>query len=110
MIYAERISSTIRYLRLCRQFRAAGGVSDPRWLVHMAINRRAGWPDDPSFLRGSSMPVNGRYPRRASGDEWSCLQRFARSVNTPRLIVRDRDCPKHLRSRFANRLTVTVSR
>ena len=105
---AERISNTIRHLTRCQAYRAAGGqvafMTDPRWLVHMAINRRAGWPDDPSTLRGSAMPVNGKYPKRASGDDWLSLRRFARNINTPRLIVRDRELPPRYRYRYLDRL------
>ena len=54
------------------------------WLVEVAINRKAGIPD-------------------AKPD--SALWRFSRLVNTPRLIVRERDCPKRYRARLAHRLT-----
>lgn len=105
---AERISNTIRHLRRCQAYRAAGGhvayTTDPRWLVHMAINRRAGWPDDPSMLRGSAMPVNGKYPARASGDDWSCLRRFAAKVNTPRVIVHDQELPWRYRYHYLDQL------
>lgn len=88
----SKIRNTIDHLRACQAYRAAGGevafTTDPAWLVEQAINRRAGWPDDPSHLRGSSMPVNGQYPRKASGNEWNHLRNIARLVNTPRLIVR----------------------
>lgn len=104
-----KIQGTIAYLRRCQAYRAAGGqvsfTTDPAWLVQMAINRRAGWQDDPSLLRGSAMPVNGQYPKRASGDDWRHLRLFAHSINTPRLIVRERECPRHLRSRLAHRLS-----
>jgi hypothetical protein len=69
---------TLDYLRLCRAARAVGHpvafTTDPAWLVDMAINRRAGWPDDPSEYRGSARPVSHRdrpgylrYPRKAEG-------------------------------------------
>lgn len=81
----EQIRNTICYLRLCRQARANGYrgacIYDPSWLVHMAINRRAGWPDDPSTSRGSCMPVNGKYPRRAEGDYYRHLCLTARRIN-----------------------------
>ena len=87
-----RPTNTISRLRLCQQARAAGHqvsyTTDPAWLVHMAINRRAGWPDDPGFTRGSAMPVNGRYPAKASGDAYRHLRLLAYEINTPRLIVR----------------------
>ncbi len=83
--------NTIRYLRRCQAARRAGYpvayTTDPAWLLHVAINRRAGWPDDPSLSRGSAMPVNGKYPRKASGDSYHHLRLIAREVNTPRLIV-----------------------
>lgn len=87
------VRATLRYLRACRALRDAGGavsyVTDPAWLVQMAINRRAGWPDDPSHVRGSARPVAGRYPAKASGDRWHHLRTLARALNTPRLVVRD---------------------
>jgi hypothetical protein len=55
----------------------------------MAINRHAGWPDDPSHTRGSAMPVDGKYPHKAEGIRYSHLRNLARAINTPRLIVRD---------------------
>ncbi len=102
-------AATIEYLNRCRAHRAAGGrvafTTDPTWLVQMAINRRAGWQDDPSLLRGSAMPVEGKYPKRASGDDWRHLRLFAHNINTPRLIVRERECPTRLRGRLAHRLS-----
>lgn len=89
-----RVGATLRYLRRCREARAAGYpvtyTTDPAWLVAMAINRRAGWPDDPSTCRGSCQPLpDGRYPPRADGDrEYRHLRLLAGRVNTPRLIVR----------------------
>ena len=87
------IAATIQLLRRCQKARATGYpvafCTDPTWLVHMAINRRAGWPDDPSHWRGSAMPVNGKYPRLAEGIRYNHLRQIAYRVNTPRLIVRD---------------------
>lgn len=89
---SARIRSTIDYLQRCRAARAKGlpvaYTTDPTWLVQMAINRRAGWPDDPTPSRGSCMPVNGRYPRKAEGLAYGHLWLIAREVNTPRLVVR----------------------
>lgn len=86
------LANTIKYLRLCQSARAAGHqvayTTDPAWLVTMAINRRAGWPDDPSGFRGSAMPVRGRYPKRAEGIRYNHLRLIAGEVNTRRLIVR----------------------
>lgn len=88
----KKVRATIDYLKKCQAYRKAGGsvsfTTDPAWLVNMAINRRAGWPDDPSFTRGSAMPINGTYPKRASGDAWNHLRLIAHEINTPRLIVR----------------------
>lgn len=90
------IRNTIDYLRCCQQARAAGYAvaytTNPAWLLHIAINRRAGWPDDPSTSRGSAMPVNGKYPAKASGDSYNHLCLLARQINTPRLIVRLGEC------------------
>lgn len=98
--------NTIIYLQRCRAARAAGyGVSyttDPRWLVNMAINRRAGWPDDPGFTRGSAMPVNGAYPKRASDQAWRDLRHFAQCVNS-RCVLRANEM-RHLPKRIVARL------
>lgn len=87
-----RVGNTLAYLRRCQEARATGSpvqyTTDPTWLVEQAINRRAGWPDDPSTSRGSAMPVAGTYPKKASGDAWRHLQLLAHEINTPRLIVR----------------------
>ena len=88
-----QVKATLSYLRACQAYRARGGkvsfTDDPSWLVTMAINRKAGWPDDPSFSRGSAMPVNGQYPKKASGDYYQHLRLIANEINTPRLIVRE---------------------
>lgn len=103
----SKVYNTLNWLLLCRRARAEGYpvayTTDPAWLVDMAINRRAGWPDDPGLLRGSAMPVNGCYPKRASDQEWRDLQTLARKVNTPRLIVREEECPARFRGRLAHR-------
>lgn len=85
------ISNTIEYLRRCQQARAKGlPVSyrnDPAWLVNQAINKRAGWAEDTHFV-GSCLPVNGKLPRKARGDDYRHLRQLADKLNTPRLIVR----------------------
>lgn len=87
------VHATILMLRKCVGLRAAGAAvaftTDPAWLVQKAINRRAGWPDDPSHSRGSAMPVGGKYPRKAEGTVYNHLGNLARSINTPRRIVRN---------------------
>ena len=107
-----QVATTIRYLLACRAARDAGMpvalTTDPAWLVNMAINRRAGWPDDPGFLRGSAMPVGGRYPARASDRVWTDARRLADAVNRPRLVVRINECPVRYRARLAHRLTGPV--
>ena len=35
------------------------------------------------------MPVDGKYPAKASGDAYAHLRLIALEVNTPRLIVRE---------------------
>lgn len=121
---SEAVRNTIDYLRLCQKARALGYpttgpvvaeyslMRDPEWLVDMAINRRAGWPDDPTLTRGSAMPVNqgirtevgahrigihpgmcpaGVYPKRAAGDwGWRTLVQFAHRVNS-RSRIRSRE-------------------
>ena len=90
-----RAQATISLLRKCQRLRAAGApvafTTSPTWLVHMAINRHGGWPDDPSHTRGSATPVDGKYPHKAEGIRYSHLRNLARAINTPRLIVRDGD-------------------
>lgn len=85
------IRNTTHHLQACRAYRAAGGrvsyTTDAAWLVNMAINRRAGWPDDPTHSRGSAMPVNGRYPKKAEGDAYRHLRLLAQQINSPRLRV-----------------------
>ena len=88
----HKVANTIAYLRQCQRHRAVGMTvymtTDPEWLVDMAINRRAGWPDDPTCQRGSARPVNGRqYPAKAAGDAYRHLELLARAINTPRLVV-----------------------
>jgi hypothetical protein len=90
---STKIANSIHFLRDRQQTRALGYpvsyTDDPAWLVNMAINRRAGWPDDPTTTRGSAMPVNGEYPKKAAGDYgYRHLVLLARSINTRRLIVR----------------------
>jgi hypothetical protein len=88
-IERKLIAPTIAHLRRCQAARAKGQqvsyTTDPAWLVNMAINRRAHWPDDPSCTRGSARPTrDGRYPTRAID---STLQLRAREINTPRLRI-----------------------
>lgn len=105
------VSATLAYLRQCQAARAQGYpvsyTTDPAWLVTMAINRRAGWPDDPSLTRGSATPVNGKYPAKASGDAYRHLRLIAAEVNTPRLIVREARLGEHrwLARRLLGRFT-----
>lgn len=86
-----KTGNTIRFIARCQEARAAGQpvylTNDPAWLLDMAINRRAGWAEDPHAF-GSVMPVRGKLPRRATGDAQRTIHRIAREVNTPRLIVR----------------------
>lgn len=89
---ASPVSNTIAFLRHCQQLRTALGhapqcTRDPEWLVNMAINRRAGWPEDP-WARDCAMPVRGRLPRKAHGDEQRHLCLIAHTVNMPRVIIR----------------------
>ena len=82
----EQIVNTLTYLRRCQTARTAGYpvayTTDPVWLVQMAINRRGGWPDDPSHSRGSAMPVDGRFPRKGGGDWYRHLRLIAGEVNS----------------------------
>src|SRR5580693_4543251 len=94
------IRNTIDLLKHCRKMRKAGGqgayTSDANWLVNMAINRKAGWLDDPTEYRGSCMPVpvrqvtangaivirKGKYPPIAAGRFYSLLRLVAHEVNS----------------------------
>lgn len=129
------VRGTIAYLKECQRHRAMrerwvredrftpGALSptnDPEWLVDMAINRRAGWPDDPSHSRGSAHPVKRwapgfmvapiwQYPKRASGDFYRHLALIAHEVNTPRLVVRAQrlgECRDYLVRRLPERFTL----
>lgn len=135
------VRATIDYLRLCRQARALGYPTegpiraeysltrDPEWLVDMAINRRAGWSDDPTLSRGSAMPVNGGiktkigqhrigvhlgacpagvYPKRAAGDwGWREMVQLAGQINGTRVVKREceaRSWPRKVRERLVHRI------
>ncbi len=112
-----RTANTIAYLRQCQEARAAGHpvhlTTDPAWLVTQAINRRAGWVEDP-YTRGSSMPIpcghgssrrEGLY-RKARGDWQRHLRLIAVEVNTPRLVVRRQRLGEHqwLAARLPHRI------
>lgn len=105
------VANAIAYLRSCIERRNAGHrvayITDSEWLIDMVINRRSGWPDDPSHTRGSCLPVNGRYPRKASGDYYQHLILRAREINTPRLIIRAESLGEHrwLANRLPERFT-----
>lgn len=105
------LPGVISHLHRCRQARAEGErvafTTDPTWLVHHAINRRAGWPEDPSTVRGTCKPTDdGRYPPRADGDRnYRNLRLVARRVNTPRLVVRAMELGDlRVRARLGGRL------
>lgn len=104
-----KVQATIQYLQKCQAARAEGMpvafTTDPAWLVNMALNRRAGWPDDPSTTRGSCKPVNGKYPKRAEGDLVRWLQHVARTINGTRIIIRPGEVPFQYRERLRNRIT-----
>lgn len=108
----EAVHNTIEFLRVRIRARDAGYpvcfTTDPAWLVNMAINRRAGWPDDPGLTYGSCMPVDGKYPKKADGDFQRHLRLIAHEVNTPKLIVRESslgECRKLVLSRIPHRIT-----
>lgn len=102
--------ATINYLRQCQAAREAGAhvsfTTDSAWLVNQAVNRRAGWLEDP-HTRGTTMPVNGQLPRKARGDWQRHLRLIAREVNTPSLIVRPQSVGEHrwLVDRLPHRFT-----
>lgn len=107
---AERtaVQNTIATLRYYQALRRAGVAvrltTDPAWLVDTAINRRAGWPEDPHARVTVNAP---RLWRKATGDAEADLRRIARAVNTPRLIVRLGELGswrRYLARRLAHRL------
>jgi hypothetical protein len=81
----DEVVATYYYLSQAKTFRARGYrvsyVTDPTWLLNMAINRKAGWPDDPGLSRGSARPVEGRYPAKADGDHLKDLRLLSRRLN-----------------------------
>lgn len=109
ILRAAEVRATIDHLRRCRAARAAGYTvsytTDPEWLVDMAINRRAGWPDDPSEHRGSAMPVGGRFPKRAEGDGnmWQFVHLLNGSRWHPRLSETG-GLPRRVRERITHRI------
>lgn len=102
----SKTRATIDTIRLLQAARAAGEpvtrTTDPAWLVEQAINRRAGWVEDPHY-RGTSMPIpcghgsSRRDPlyRKAKGEFQRHLWRLARDVNTPRLVIRVQSLGEH---------------
>lgn len=104
----DKVRATLAFLRRCQAIRRAAaeagmtfygfvnrydtfGTStahDPEWLINTAINRKAGWPEDPTLTRGSAMPLpDGRFPPKAGGDDYGHLCRLARDVNS-RILIR----------------------
>ena len=59
----SKIQNTIAHLKALQAARAAGYpvsyTTDPAWLLDEAINRRAGWVEDP-HSRGTTQPCPGR--------------------------------------------------
>lgn len=85
----SKVTATIEYLRACQQARKAGipvaYTTDPAWLVDMAINRRAGWVEDPHSRECMNATT---LPRYATGNAQRHLLQLSGRINTPRLIVR----------------------
>ena len=103
---AQQIANTIKLLVVCQEARRQGYPvslkTDPSWLVNMAINRRAGWPESRYYF-GSCQPINGVYPKRADENHDS-TQQFVRRVNTPYLMIREQEIPRRYRTRLAHRI------
>lgn len=103
----SQIRNTIDRLKLCQRARLQDYPvylkTNPAWLVTMAINRRAGWPESKDYF-ASCQPVNGQYPKRAD-DLHSSFRQIVDRINTPRLIVREREVPFRYRNRLQHRLT-----
>lgn len=89
----SKIANTIATLKRCQAARAAGHpvylTTDPTWLLNMAINRRAGWVEDPHSY-GSVQPVRGKLPRFATGDAQRHIDQIGHRVNS-RAIVRPQE-------------------
>jgi len=100
------IRNTINYLRRCQDARDRGIPvylqTDPSWLVNVAINRRAGWPESRDYF-ASCMPVNGHYPPKADWHHSSMCQLIDR-INTPRLRVDERELPGQWKQRLSHRV------
>lgn len=92
---SEAIRNTLNYLRKCQKAKDSGYpvayVTDPSWLIDMAIARRMRWPEDPTHTRGCARPVNGQYPIRYSGDRYRHLLQLSYRINTPNLVVRENE-------------------
>jgi hypothetical protein len=105
----EQIVATIQRLTVLREARADGYpvhlTTDPTWLVDTAINRRAGWPEDPHARVTVNAPT---LTRKMTGDAERELRQLADRINTPRLIVRERELGawrRYLMRRIPNRIT-----
>lgn len=108
----SRVGATIAFLRHLQAARAAGApvylTTDPAWLLDMAINRRAGWVEDPHAFGSVNAKV---LPRFAAGTAQGHIVRLAHEINTPRLRVYEtslgewkRYLLRRLPGRFVNRL------
>lgn len=116
VVKRSQIRATIEELKRLRARRVAMAMEglipevllNPAWLVDIAINRKAGWPEDPGY-HGSAMPLpDGSYPPKAQGDRLRHLTQLAHKINTPRLIVREGDLGDLrplARKRFPGRIT-----
>jgi len=133
----EQVRATIEHLRLLRQRRTAIAEAyasdaifrrrkdvtgeprvylktDPTWLVDMAINRRAGWLDDP-WTFGTTQPVQTRDGLRlpwiiADGNAERHLRQLAGRINTPRLRVYESELGEwrtYLMRRLPNRFAIS---
>ncbi len=87
------VRATISRLKQLQAYRAAGGpvylTTDPAWLVDMAINRRAGWAEDPHAF-GSCQPVRGKLPRYATGDAQRHIGQLAYEINSRARVMEQR--------------------
>jgi len=107
----SRVRNTIELLKHTAARKASGHpvsyTDDPAWLVNMAINRRAGWPE---CGRHSVQPIpSGKYPRKADPDTYAHLRLIASEINTPRLTVRSRRLGEwrvFLLARIPERITI----
>lgn len=91
--HIAQVRATLARLMRLQALRDAGRLprpwltADVTWLVNEAINRRAGWAEDPHTRGTSQRNHRGALPRKCDGAWQAHLRLIAHEVNTPRLTV-----------------------